>query len=263
MLIKLNVTRPESTVLQAWFETLRWHYYEHAYFEKDFSHAWGCWLLGRIKGGYSSAFAESDQPFGGRCTLGSGQVRNFEVETKQRCDCCHCVLVRPTLLPTPPSPTAPSCGRQLAKVALIHWVTQCFLPPSVPLLEDNLLEFWKMYHLWMPNYNIQESKSYHLAIHMSTSAVMGGLAFTLYKCEWTKEKSLWFTGWLCAFCRRPISSSQRKRSAEVPLLRPAFLSPLTRWIILRKLNDLALCSQPPLACCQDWCFNSPLDDLID
>lgn len=26
----------------------------------------------------------------------------------------------------------------------------------------------------MPNYNIQEIKSYHLAIHMSTSVVMGG-----------------------------------------------------------------------------------------
>lgn len=31
-----------------------------------------------------------------------------------------------------------------------------------------------MYHLWMPNYNVQELKSCHLAIHMSTSVVMGG-----------------------------------------------------------------------------------------
>lgn len=37
-----------------------------------------------------------------------------------------------------PSPlTAPSCSRQQGKVALIHWVSQCFLPPSVPLLKDH------------------------------------------------------------------------------------------------------------------------------
>lgn len=47
--------------------------------------------------------SESDQPFGGRCMLGSVRVCSFEVErTKRRCDFCDCALVRYSLTPHRP-----------------------------------------------------------------------------------------------------------------------------------------------------------------